>query len=118
VRIIGRVKDVLVPESGHNIAPAPLEERLVGADGVEQAIVVGHGRPFLTAIITGSAANGELDRVRDEVNAQLPHYMRLRKVFHAPEPFSVENGLLTANQKIKRAAIEAHYRDAIEQMYR
>jgi long-chain acyl-CoA synthetase len=118
VRIIGRVKDVLVPESGHNIAPAPLEERLVGADGVEQAVVVGHGRPFLTAIITGSAANGELDRVRDEVNAQLPHYMRLRKVFHAPEPFSVENGLLTANQKIKRAAIEAHYRDAIEQMYR
>ncbi|MFI5306447.1 MAG: AMP-dependent synthetase/ligase [Polyangiales bacterium] len=119
VKVIGRVKEVLVPESGHNVPPAPLEQRLVEASArVQQALVVGHGRPFLTAIVTGDADPHELDRVRDEVNAQLPHYMRVRRLYRVPEPWSADNGLLTANQKLKRKAIEARYRDAIEQMYR
>jgi long-chain acyl-CoA synthetase len=71
----------------------------------------------LTALVSGKADLGELERARDTVNAQLPHYMRVRKLQRAPEPFSVENGMLTANQKLKRKAIEERYRDAIEQMY-
>lgn len=118
VKIIGRVKDVLVPESGHNVAPLPIEERLVAAaTGVEQAVVVGHGRPHLVAIVTGSAGDAELERAREQVNAQLPHYQRLRRLWRAPEPFTVENGLLTANQKLRRRAIETRYRDAIEALY-
>lgn len=118
VKIIGRVKEVLVPESGHNVAPAPLEQRVLEAStGIEHALVVGHGRPYLTAIVSGKLTTPELDRVRDTVNASLPHYMRLRRMVCAPEPFSIENGLLTANQKLKRKAIEERYRDAIEQMY-
>ncbi len=119
LRILGRVKEVLVPESGHNVPPAPLEQRLLEASAaLQQAMVVGHGRPYLTAVVTGAVEDGELERVRDTVNAQLPHYMRVRMLYRAPEPFSAENGLLTANQKLKRAAIEDRYRDAIEQMYR
>ncbi|MFM2418824.1 MAG: hypothetical protein RL385_3547, partial [Pseudomonadota bacterium] len=38
--------------------------------------------------------------------------------FHiASEAFSVENGLLTANQKLKRGAVEKHYAGAIEELY-
>lgn len=119
VRIIGRVKEVLVPASGHNVAPAPLEQRLVEASQlIEQAVVLGHGRPYLTAIISGRAEPEELERVRESVNRQLPHYMRVRKLMRAEEPFSVENGLLTANQKLKRNAIEERYRETIEGMYR
>jgi long-chain acyl-CoA synthetase len=118
VRIIGRVKEVLVPASGHNVAPAPIEQRLLeSSTSIEQAVVLGHGRPYLTAIVSGSIAQDELERVRDAVNSGLPHYMRLRKVHRAGEAFSPENGLLTANQKLKRKAIEERYRDAIEQMY-
>jgi long-chain acyl-CoA synthetase len=118
VKIIGRVKEVLVPESGHNVAPAPLEQRVLEAStGIEHALVVGHGRPYLTAIVSGKVTPPELERVLDTVNASLPHYMRLRRMVCAPEPFSIENGLLTANQKLKRKAIEERYRDAIEQMY-
>jgi long-chain acyl-CoA synthetase len=118
VRIAGRVKEVLVPESGHNVAPAPLEQRLMAASHrVEQAVVFGHGRPYLTALVTGQVDEAELDRIRDQVNAQLPHYMRLRRLYRAPEPFTAENGLLTANQKLKRRAIEERYRQAIERMY-
>jgi len=118
VKIAGRVKEVLVPASGHNVAPAPLEQRLLAAsDRVEQAVVFGHGRPYLTALVSGRVDDAELDRIRDHVNAQLPHYMRLRRLYRTPEPFTAENGMLTANQKLKRAVIEEHYRQAIEQMY-
>jgi long-chain acyl-CoA synthetase len=118
VKIAGRVKEVLVPASGHNVAPAPLEQRLLAAsDRVEQAVVLGHGRPYLTALVSGRVDDAELDRIRDHVNAQLPHYMRLRRLYRTPEPFTAENGMLTANQKLKRSAIEERYRQAIEQMY-
>jgi long-chain acyl-CoA synthetase len=119
VKIVGRVKEVLVPESGHNVAPAPLEQKLMAAsDRLEQAVVFGHGRPFLTALVTGPLQGDELDRILEAVNAELPHYMRVRKLHRAHEAFTPENGLLTANQKLKRKAIEERYRDAIEAMYR
>jgi long-chain acyl-CoA synthetase len=119
VKIIGRLKDVIVPESGHNVAPAPIEDKLQrAAAGIEQVVVVGHGRPYLTALVAGSIPSGELEIVREQVNAELPHYQRLRKAYRVPEPFTPDNGLLTANQKLRRNAIEAHYREAIEEMYR
>jgi long-chain acyl-CoA synthetase len=119
VRIVGRLKDVIVPASGHNVAPAAIEERLLQAGGgLEQAVVIGHGRAFLTAIVTGPVTVAALDETREKVNAALPHYQRLRKIHLATEPFSPENGLLTANQKLRRAQIESRYADAIEEMYR
>jgi long-chain acyl-CoA synthetase len=119
LKIIGRLKDVIVPESGHNVAPAPIEDRLQqAAAGIEQAVVVGHGRPYLTALVSGTISSEELDAVIEEINSALPHYQRLRKAQRVPEPFSPDNGLLTANQKLRRKAIEHHYRDAIEEMYR
>ncbi|HET6334090.1 MAG TPA: AMP-binding protein [Polyangiales bacterium] len=119
LRVIGRLKDVIVPASGHNVAPAPIEDLLQqAAEGIQQAVVVGHGRPYLTALVTGDVDPNLLDRALDRINAGLPHYQRVRKLYRAPEPFTPENGLLTANQKLRRAMIEARYRDAIEEMYR
>jgi long-chain acyl-CoA synthetase len=119
LKIIGRLKDVLVPASGHNVAPAPIEDKLQrAAAGIQQAVVLGHGRPFLTALVTGDIAQPALDEACQQVNATLPHYQRLRKAYRAPELFTPENGLLTANQKLRRAQIEARYRDAIEEMYK
>lgn len=118
LRIIGRLKDVIVPASGHNVAPAPIEDRFQRTLGIEQAVVLGHGRPFLTALVSGPIQATDLDRACAEVNAALPHYQRVRKAYRVSEPFTPENGLLTANQKLRRSAIEAHYREAIEEMYR
>ena len=118
LEIVGRVKNILVPESGHNVAPEPIEQRLMERiPGLEQAVVIGHGRPFLTAIFTGELSQGDASHALDEVNAQLPHYRRIRAFHLSPEPFSIENGLLTANQKLRRAAIESHYADAIDRLY-
>jgi long-chain acyl-CoA synthetase len=119
LKVIGRIKDVIVPASGHNVAPAPIEDLLQqAASGIQQAVVVGHGRPYLTALVTGDVDPALLDRALERINAGLPHYQRVRKLYRAPEPFTPENGLLTANQKLRRAMIEARYREAIEEMYR
>lgn len=117
-RVIGRVKDLLVPSSGHNVAPEPIEQRLVeGLPGVEQAVVIGHGRPHLTAILCGDADRAAVDAALVDVNAALPHYRRVRAFHLTPERLTPESGLLTANQKLRRAAIAAHFADAIEAMY-
>ena len=77
MKIIGRLKDVIVPESGHNVAPAPIEDRLQrAAPSIENAVVLGHGRPFLTALVTGKISSDQLDSVIAQVNQELPHYQR------------------------------------------
>lgn len=118
VSIVGRVKNILVPESGHNVAPEPIEARLMEhVPNVAQAVVVGHGRPFLTAILTGTTDRDAVERAVDAINRELPHYRRIRAFHLSEEPFTIESGLLTANQKLRRSAIEAHYADAIARLY-
>lgn len=117
LKIVGRLKDLLVPESGHNVAPGPIEEKLASLLPGAQVMVVGHARPYLSVIITGQVPTPELQKAIDQLNEELPHYRRLRKFFLAPEPFSIENGLLTANQKLKRAAVEQRYAAEIGGMY-
>ncbi len=117
LRIVGRVKDILVPESGHNVAPGPIEEKLANLLPGSQVMVVGHARPFLSVIVTGPMTAAEVQAAVDTLNAELPHYRRLRKFFIAPEPFSIENGQLTANQKLKRAVVEKQYKTQIQEMY-
>jgi long-chain acyl-CoA synthetase len=53
----------------------------------------------------------------DGVNAGLPHYKQIRAFHLVPEPFSIENGLLTANGKLKREAIAARFAAEIEQLF-
>lgn len=117
LKIVGRLKDLLVPESGHNVAPGPIEEKLAALCPGAQVMVVGHARPYLSVIVAGSIDQALLQKAIDQLNEELPHYRRLRRFFIAPEPFSIENGLLTANQKLKRQAVERHYQAQIQEMY-
>ena len=52
-----------------------------------------HGTCYTTFVVDDL----QLSAACDTVNATLPHYQRLRKLYRAPEPFSADNGLLTAN---------------------
>lgn len=117
-RIVGRVKNLLVPTSGHNVAPEPIEQRLVeGIEGVEQAVLIGHGRPWLGALISGEADPRAVEAGIAAINESLPHYRRIRRWHLCEEPFTVENGLLTANRKLRRAAIEQAYAEIIDALY-
>jgi long-chain acyl-CoA synthetase len=117
-RITGRLKNLIILNSGHNIAPEPIEEELFRSiSGAQQVMLVGNGRSFLAAIVTGTPAGAEIDSQLERMNAALPHYRKIRRYHVSQELFTIENGLLTANGKLRRDTIAAHFAAEIEQMY-
>ena len=118
-RIIGRLKNLIILSSGHNIAPEPIEEKLLRQlPGSHQMVLVGNGRNSLSAIVTGEVPSERVQAALDAINGQLPHYKKIRAFHIEREPFTIESGLLTANGKLKRDAIAARFASQIEELYR
>jgi long-chain acyl-CoA synthetase len=118
-RIVGRLKNLLILSSGHNIAPEPLEEKLARAiPAAQQVVLFGHGRSFLSALVTGEVRRDQVEAEIARLNSTLPHYRQIRGFHIAPQALTIESGLITANGKLRRDAIAAQFRDAIESMYR
>jgi long-chain acyl-CoA synthetase len=117
-RIIGRTKNLIILGSGHNIAPEPIEDEVLQhLPGAQQVVLVGNGRGYLSAIVTGDVMRDQVQAALDAVNPQLPHYKQIRTFHVHPEPFSVENGLLTVNGKLKRDLIAQKLQAEIEELY-
>jgi long-chain acyl-CoA synthetase len=117
-RISGRIKNLIILNSGHNIAPEPIEEkigRLLPA--AQQVVVVGNGRGYLCTLVTGAVEPAAVQVAIDAVNPELPHYRQIRNFTVIPEAFTPEGGLLTANGKLRRDAINARYASEINAMY-
>jgi long-chain acyl-CoA synthetase len=117
-RIIGRIKNLIVLNSGHNIAPEPIEERL--AQKIPQAqhvVLVGNGRGYLCALLTGSVDPPAAQAAIDAVNTELPHYRQIRNFAVVAEGLTFENGSLTANGKLRRDAISARFASEINTLY-
>ena len=118
-RIIGRLKNLIILSSGHNIAPEPIEEKLLRQlPGSHQMVLVGNGRNSLSAIVTGEVSSERVQAALDAINGQLPHYKKIRAFHIEREPFTIESGLLTVNGKLKRDAIAARFASQIEELYR
>ena len=116
--IVGRIKNLIVLGSGHNIAPEPIEDELLRhLAGAQQVVLTGNGRGYLSAIVTGDVSREEVQGALDAANSQLPHYKQVRAFHIHPEPFSIDNGLLTANGKLKRDLIASRLQAEIEEMY-
>lgn len=118
LRIVGRIKNLIIPESGHNISPEPIEEKfMAGCPAAEQCMLVGHGRAHVAIIVTGKPPQAEIDASIKAVNEGLPHYKRIRATLRADEMFTIDNGLLTANQKLRRRVIEDHFEAQLTELY-
>ncbi|MCC3302905.1 AMP-dependent synthetase/ligase [Arthrobacter sp. zg-Y895] len=139
LRITGRKKDLLVTAGGKNVAPGPLEEKIRENRLVSQAIVVGEGRPFVSALITldeealaaWSRENGAPDGVAaedprvqqllqesvDAANATVSRAEQIRKFTVLPKDFTLESGHLTATLKLRRNAVIADYSDEVDKLY-
>jgi long-chain acyl-CoA synthetase len=117
-RIIGRIKNLIILNSGHNVPPEPIEEKIAQQlAGAQQVVVVGNGRGYLCALITGQVAPANTQKVIDTVNAELPHYRQIRNFSILPAAFTADDGLLTANGKLRRDAIERRFSAEIATMY-
>ncbi len=118
-RITGRIKNLIVLGSGHKISPEPIESAIAKLlKEAQQVIVVGNGRGYLSAIITGSITPEKVQPALDTANSELPHYKQVRAFVLRPEPFSIENGGLTVNGKLKRDVISNLMKSEIEDIYR
>lgn len=143
LRITGRKKELIVTAAGKNVAPAPLEDRLRASALVSQAVVIGEGRPFVSALLTldeialGRWADehgvgdqdparlaeheelrAELRAVVDDANRSVSRAESIREFAVLPGEFTIEAGELTPTLKVKRSFVEKSYGDVIESIYR
>jgi len=140
--ITGRIKELIINSYGKNIPPSPIELAISNSKYVEQVIVHGDRRPFLCALVvpnrltleTFAREKGmEFKRHTDVLDhpeviklfdgeikkalAGFAQYEQVHRFRLIPEPFSVENGLLTPSLKTKRPQVIAAYKNEIEKMY-
>jgi long-chain acyl-CoA synthetase len=117
-KIVGRIKNLIILGSGHNIAPEPIEDKILQQlPGAAQVVVVGNARGFLTALITGKVTAEKAQAALDLVNKGLPHYKNVRAFRIVEAAFTIESGLLTANGKLKRDLIAQRFQSEIAAMY-
>ena len=117
-RIIGRIKNLIILNSGHNVPPEPIEEKIrLLLRGAQQVVVVGNGRGYLCVLVAGDVTPANAQGAIDAVNANLPHYRQIRNFTILANPFTTEAGLLTAMGKLRRDAIDRRFSAEIATMY-
>jgi long-chain acyl-CoA synthetase len=141
VYIRGRIKDILVMTSGEKIAAGDLEQTITADPLFDQALVVGEGRPFVTALLVlepgawkslakelaldpTDASTLEARHVKRVVIKRLAHLLRgfpahaqVRRVRLLLAPWTVDNGLLTPTLKVKREEVSKRYEQEIDALY-
>ncbi|MCB1801147.1 MAG: long-chain fatty acid--CoA ligase [Gammaproteobacteria bacterium] len=141
IYITGRIKDILVLSNGEKIPPGDMESAISLDPLIEQAMVIGEGRPYLTALLVldgehwnAFAQEQGLDPMAAEslrsakvqsavarrVKAALkdfPGYAKIRQVHLSLEPWTVEDGLVTPTLKVKRNKVLERYGEDVAAMY-
>jgi long-subunit acyl-CoA synthetase (AMP-forming) len=115
----GRKKDVLITGFGRNVSPEWPEAALLGSGPLAQALVVGDGQPWLSALLVPAGPHVTLAQLQQAValaNQGLPDYAQVRRWTLVP-PFTAANGLATPNGRPRRAAIEQQHATLIASLY-
>lgn len=127
--LIGRKSEIFKTSTGRRIAPVPIESLLKQLPYVEHAVIMGSNRPMPVALLALKSMAGQVEETSDpatlntiahdvlRVCAELPAYQRPAGVLLTREGFSVLGGELTANLKLKRAAIAEKYMAAVDALY-
>jgi long-chain acyl-CoA synthetase len=119
VWITGRKKELIVLSSGKKVFPSRIELLFRPEPAVSHVLLVGEGRPSLTALITATegANPAAVREAVARVNARLAGFEQIRKFEVLERDFTVESGELTATLKVRRARTLERYREAVERLY-
>jgi long-chain acyl-CoA synthetase len=142
LRITDRKKDLIVTAGGKNVAPQPIENHLKSNPFVEQAVVVGDRRRFVSVLVVpnfealegwarsqgvtwsdrkGLIADGRVQRhMEAEVTKEcsgLASFETPKKVALLEDEFSIGNGALTPTLKVKRKVVQDRFKDVIDRLY-
>ncbi len=143
VIITDRKKELIITSGGKNIAPAYIENLLLGGRHIEMAYVHGDRRHYLTALLVldqdAVKATAEFNGIKDSAwpelirhplimekvqkevdraNDQLPRYMQVKYFRILEKPFSIEGGEMTPTMKLKKRVVEEKYKDLLDSMYK
>ncbi|MGH9051349.1 MAG: AMP-dependent synthetase/ligase [Acidimicrobiia bacterium] len=141
--ITDRKKDIVITAGGKNVAPSEIENKLKTSPYIREAIVVGDGRKYLSALVgiepdtvgdwatrrglpfttyRDLSSKPEVRRLVaadvERVNAELAQVETIKRFDMLPVELDEEEGQLTATQKVKRRVISEQFADLIEGMYR
>jgi long-chain acyl-CoA synthetase len=123
-KLIGRAKDIIVTNGGKTISPQPIEMRLKASPLVEETVVVGDGRKYLTVLIWPTEKGSRLDRDAlqeglrawiEELNTEFARPLQLKDFRIAPRALGA--GELTAKGTIRRAAVLTSFSALVDEMY-
>ncbi len=142
LKITDRKKNIIVTSAGKNIAPAPLENAILLSNYIEQVIVIGDKRNFISALIVPSFENIHtylkekslnldgneamidhpevLSLIEGEVEGQMANFAkfeRVKKITLSPRMFTIDKGELTPKMSIVRKVVLANFSDIIDLMY-
>jgi long-chain acyl-CoA synthetase len=141
--ITDRKKHLFKTTGGKYIAPTPIENLFLASKYIDQFVLIGDRRMFLSALIVpdfdavkeyADAHRIQYNSVQDlleskqiyemlekelgQFQKRLANYERVRKFKILDQPFSIETGEMTPSLKLKRKVIEERYGDLIEDMYK
>jgi long-chain acyl-CoA synthetase len=142
LRITDRMKDIIITAGGKNVSPSMIENALKASPFIKEAIVIGDGRRFLSALIgieldtvgewaqrrqLGYSTYRDLSEkpevvelvagIVKEVNSRFAQVEQVREFRLLPKELDHEDGELTATQKVKRSAISQMFEDTVTDMY-
>jgi long-chain acyl-CoA synthetase len=118
LRITDRKKDMIVLSGGENVSPARIETMLMAEPEIAQAVIAGEGRTGLSALVVPAEGHDTITVALavSRANLRLSITERIRK--HAVvEPFTLENGLLTPTQKIRRLLVLRAHADLVATLH-
>jgi len=141
-KIVDRIKDIIITAGGKNVSPSEIENALKASPFVKEAVVVGDGRRFLSALIgidldtVGAWAQTKrlpfttyrdlsgkpevislIGEAVDRVNERFARVEQIKKFRLMPKELDHEEGELTATQKVKRAAVTQVFAELITDIY-
>jgi long-chain acyl-CoA synthetase len=136
LRITDRKKDLIKTAVGKYVAPQPLEFQIQRNDLVEQAVVIGESKPYVTALIVPNwqaiakrvpgkpedlvADKRVIDLIQpgiDALNKTLGNWESIKYFKLLPHPFTEDQGEITPTLKLKRRVINQKYAEQIDSMY-
>jgi long-chain acyl-CoA synthetase len=142
VSIVDRKKDILITSGGKNIAPSLIENELKVSPYIKEAIVLGDGKKFVSALIQIEFENvgkwatnrqlpyttfkslSKMQEVRDliqeelnSVNARFARVENIRKFLLLTKELDHDDDEMTATMKVRRATIYRKFAREIETIY-
>jgi long-chain acyl-CoA synthetase len=141
IYITGRIKEIIVMSNGEKVPPTNIETVIERDPLIEQAIVIGEGKPYLSALVVLNKEGEERMAAYLNLNARSPSFLNsslvhdyilgrisemmrtfpgyaiIRRVALLHDPWTVENGFMTPTLKLRRNDILTYYSERVNTLY-